>query len=130
MSDLLRILHVDDDDDIRTVTKVALEVVGGFEVSQFSSGPEAIKEAQALAPQLCLLDVMMPVMSGEETWERLSNLPGLENASVIFMTAKAEESFSKRLLEQGALTVITKPFDLTTLCSSIRDAWADREAMA
>lgn len=126
MKPLVRILHVDDDDDIRAVTKVALEVIGNFKVSQFSSGSEALEHAQAFAPQLFLLDVMMPKMSGEETWAGLSALPGLEKTPVIFMTAKAEPSFADSLLDRGALAVITKPFAPAQLCSTILDAWNDQ----
>ena len=123
MEKLKRILHVDDDKDILTVTRMTLELVGKFEVSQFSSGQEALKHAQAFAPQLFLLDVMMPRMGGEETWARLSALPGLEKVPTIFVTAKAESKYAESLVRQGALSVILKPFDPVSLCTTINEAW-------
>ena len=123
MQKLQRILHVDDDEDIRTIARMTLELVGNFHVDQFASGPEAIENAQACAPQLFLLDVMMPEMSGEETWRQLVTLPGLEQVPTIFMTAKAEKEFSQNLINQGALAVITKPFDPQELCQQIEAAW-------
>jgi CheY-like chemotaxis protein len=126
MGKLSRILHVDDDDDIRQIAKLTLELVGHYEVAQCASGPEAIAMAQDWAPQLFLLDVMMPDMSGEETMRRLTALSGLENVPTIFMTAKAEQTYSKSLLQLGALAVIVKPFDPTTLCDEIETAWRSR----
>lgn len=124
MEQLKRILHVDDDDDIRVIVKMALELVGQFEVAQFSSGADALKGAAAFAPQMFLLDVMMPEMTGEETWQNLRKIPGLENVPAIFLTAKAEEAFAERLLAQGCLAVITKPFDPIDLCTQLNEHWA------
>jgi CheY-like chemotaxis protein len=123
MEKLQRILHVDDDEDIRTIAKMTLELIGNFHVDQFSSGKDAIENALACRPQLFLLDVMMPEMSGEETWRRLLEIPTLERVPTIFMTAKAEKQFTKSLMEQGALAVITKPFDPQELCEKIVTAW-------
>ena len=121
---LERILHVDDDEDIRSVTKMTLELLGGFKVAQFASGREAIENAIASRPQLLLLDVMMPVMSGDEVWQHLINLPGFENTPAVFMTAKAEKHFADKLIAKGAVAVITKPFDSTKLCDELRYIWA------
>ena len=125
MEQLKRILHVDDDEDIRVIVKMALELVGQFEVDQYESGPEAIASAEEFKPQLFLLDVMMPEMTGEETWQRLRMIPGMENIPAVFLTAKAETAFAERLLEQGCLAVITKPFDPVDLCAKISQHWAD-----
>lgn len=120
---LSRILHVDDDDDIRTIVQLALEVVGNYNVLQFSNGPDAIAAAQDFAPQLLLLDVMMPEMSGLDVWKSIVGLPGLGHVPAIFVTAKAEDEFSRGLVADGALAVITKPFDPMTLAQDINDIW-------
>jgi len=124
MAKLERILHVDDDEDIRTLTKMALELVGKYQIDQFGSGEEALSACEGLTPQLFLLDYMMPGMSGEELWRRLQVVPGLEQIPVVFMTAKTEQSFSQRLIDEGALDVITKPFEIGELCRQIEAAWA------
>ncbi|MGH1353558.1 MAG: response regulator [Thalassovita sp.] len=128
MEELKRILHVDDDEDIRVIVKMALELVGQFEVDQYPSGPEAIATAADFKPQLFLLDVMMPEMTGEETWQRLRMIPGMDHIPAVFLTAKAETAFADRLLEQGCLAVITKPFDPVDLCAKISQHWADFQA--
>jgi len=123
MAELQKILHVDDDDDIRIIAKMALEVVGNLTVEQCSSGMDALEVAPQYKPDLFLLDVMMPVMGGEETWQKLRNIPGMENVPAIFMTAKAQDAATGALIELGAIAVITKPFDPMELCSQIRSAW-------
>lgn len=124
MEVLKRILHVDDDTDIRVITKMTLELVGHYDVAQFGSGEEALAAVDALSPQLLLLDFMMPGMSGEELWKRLRERPGFENVPVIFMTAKTEKTFSRGLLDAGALEVVLKPFEPTELCRRLEEAWA------
>lgn len=124
MAKLERIVHVDDDEDIRTLTKMALELVGHYQIEQFSSGEETLNAADRLQPQLFLLDYMMPGMSGEELFRRLRELPGFETVPAVFMTAKTEHSFAQRLIEEGALDVITKPFEIGELCQLIEAAWA------
>ena len=73
--DLERILYVDDEPDIRAIAKVALEVVGEFEVLFCASGREAIDQAPNFAPDLIILDVMMPEMDGPSTLAALRRLP-------------------------------------------------------
>ncbi|MDP2107499.1 MAG: response regulator, partial [Rhodocyclaceae bacterium] len=60
MSELKRVFYVEDEPDIQAVAKIALEMVGGFTVKICSSGEEALREVEAFAPDMILLDVMMP----------------------------------------------------------------------
>ncbi|MFV2052267.1 response regulator [Aliiroseovarius sp. YM-037] len=113
---------MDDDDDIRAIVGLALETVGGLKVVSCRSGIEALTEALNCQPDLFLLDVMMPGMSGQETWEKLSQLPGLEDVPAIFMTAKAQDDFSDSLMQIGALDVITKPFNPVELATLLKNA--------
>lgn len=120
---LERILHVDDDEDIRTIVQIALATIGQFDLRQCSDGLSAIDEAQAFNPQLLLLDVMMPEMSGQEVRKEIEALPGMDNVATVFVTAKAEDDFARELRSQGALAVITKPFDPMTLADELRSIW-------
>ena len=129
MAKLERILHVDDDEDIRTLTKMALELVGKYEVEQFPTGEAALEHPEAITSQLFLLDYMMPGMSGEELWHHLRGVPGLENVPVVFMTAKSEGAFSERLMEMGALAVIVKPFEISELSAQIARIWDQAQAV-
>ena len=125
---LKTILHVDDDADIRTIIKMALEMVGSFSVHQFSSGQEAVDAIDSVQPQLLLLDVMMPDMSGEDVWRKLTAKPEAAGLPAIFLTAKAEDSFSQELLQKGALAVITKPVDPILLSAQIEEIWEQGKA--
>ncbi|OYY94037.1 MAG: hypothetical protein B7Y41_08880 [Hydrogenophilales bacterium 28-61-23] len=123
MSALQRILYVEDEPDIQAVARIALEMVGGFTVKTCSSGQEALREAVAFAPDLILLDVMMPGMDGPSTFKALRELPELAETPVAFMTAKvqpAEVAYYKSL---GARDVIAKPFDPMTLADQVRAIW-------
>lgn len=120
---LQRVLHVDDDEDIRTIVSIALTVVDDFEVKQCSDGRSAIAAAADFRPDLLLLDVMMPEMSGQQLRAEIAEMPGLEDVATIFVTAKAEDDFTSKLCSDGALGVITKPFDPMTLAGEIRDIW-------
>jgi CheY-like chemotaxis protein len=115
----LRILHVEDDPDILEISRIALETIGGHEVHQFSGGAEAIGNAAAIAPDVFLLDVMMPGMSGEQTLAALRQLPECRTIPAIFMTAKAQENEVTKLRAAGAIDVIVKPFDPMALAAQI-----------
>ncbi|MEI4469962.1 response regulator [Frigidibacter sp. MR17.24] len=126
MTELRKIMHVEDDPDIQEIAAIALEMIGGLEIVQFSSGAVAIERAAAEAPDLLLLDVMMPGLSGEQTLLGLRALPGFATVPAIFMTAKAQETDVESLIALGALGVITKPFDPMTLADEVRALWAAR----
>ncbi|MGB0679859.1 MAG: response regulator [Polyangiales bacterium] len=117
-----RMLLVDDDADIRTIAKMTLEVLGGWQVQCACSGTEALRVAQQTTPDVIVLDVMMPGMDGPDTARQLRQLPGLSAVPIIFMTAKAQKHEIQRLLAVGARAVITKPFDPVALPQTIRDA--------
>ena len=122
IQDKIVVLHVDDDDDIRVITELAISLDPDFELVQCASGLEAIERAKDIQPGLLLLDMVMPGLSGEETWERLKADVATAGTPTIFMSARAEKSFSKDLLKKGAIAVITKPFDPMTLCTEIKSA--------
>jgi two-component system, OmpR family, response regulator len=121
---LTRILLVEDDADIQEVVRLVLEVLGGFTVEMCDSGVEAVRTALAFAPDLILLDVMMPGMDGPTTLRGLREVAQIAAIPVIFMTAKAQASEIAQYKEMGALNVIAKPFDPMTLPATIRAMWA------
>ena len=116
----LKILHVEDDLDIQEIAKFSLEALGGFTVHQCASGQQALDEVVAFNPDLFLLDVMMPEMSGDTLYTKLKAIPGLENTPTIFMTARAQTENIILLKELGALDVILKPFDAMLLPEQIK----------
>ncbi len=125
VEELSRILHVDDEVDIREVAKLALEAVGGFKVETCSSGSEAVEKAPDFQPQLILLDVMMPEMDGPTTLANLREISGLEKTPVVFMTAKAMPAEIEHFKQLGAMDVLAKPFDPMTLAEQVKACWDD-----
>lgn len=123
MSELKRILYVEDEPDIQAVAKLALEAVGGFDLQVCSSGEEALACAISYAPDLFLLDVMMPGLDGPDTFRALQKIPELADVPAIFMTAKVQPNEVAEYKTLGALDVIAKPFDPMTLSDQIRKIW-------
>ncbi len=127
---LERILYVEDEPDIQAVAQIALEAVGGFTLKVCSSGEEALAEAQGFAPDLLLLDVMMPGLDGPATLTALRQLPALAATPVMFMTAKVQIDEVEQLKSMGAIAVIPKPFDAMTLAQSIQDGWNSHHSVS
>jgi len=118
-----RILLAEDENDIREIVSAALEILGKFTVEPCASGDEAIEKAAAFNPDIILLDVMMPGIDGPTTLGKLREIPTLEKTPVIFVTAKAMPAEIERYKSLGAIGVIVKPFDPTTICSEIQSFW-------
>jgi len=121
--ELRKILLVEDNHDIRTIVKAALESVGGFEVRACESGAEALEALAGFEPQLILLDVMMPDLDGPGVLARLREQPDTAEIPVIFLTAKATKDEVQRLRALGAADVLTKPFDPMTLHEKVKASW-------
>jgi CheY-like chemotaxis protein len=115
-----KILLVDDEADIRLVAEISLSNLGGWQVIQAASGPEAVALAAREKPDLILLDVMMPGMDGPATLEKLREVEDDRATPVIFMTAKVQKAEIDRLLGLGVRGLIPKPFDPMTLPDEIR----------
>lgn len=121
------ILYVEDDHDIQTVARLALEVVGAYSVSICSSGREALAAVESgLTPGLILLDVMMPEMDGPTTLAALRRLPQTAVTPVVFMTAKVQGSETAHYMSLGAIGVIPKPFDPMELARQVNGLWEQR----
>ena len=114
---------VEDDPDIRMILEFSLGNLGGYEVLGCAGGRAALAQAGAFRPDLVLLDVMMPDLSGPETLAALRELPEMRGVPVVFITAKAMPEEVEKLLEYGATGVIVKPFDPVALPQQIRIYW-------
>jgi CheY-like chemotaxis protein len=123
VTSLQKILFVEDDPDIQMVAQLALEAVGGYTVQMCSSGKEALAVAEQFAPDLILLDVMMPGMDGPTTLMELRKKPSLTHTPVVFMTARVQRHEIEQYLAMGAADVISKPFDPMTLSAQVADIW-------
>ena len=117
-----RILIVDDEDDIREVAQVSLELVGQWEVLTAASGRDGIERARNGQPDAILLDVMMPDMDGPTTLSQLQADPVTRDIPVVFLTAKAQSADRTRLAQLGAAGILTKPFDPLRLAADLAAA--------
>lgn len=115
----IRALVVDDEEDMRVVVTLFLEMDGHFEVTAVSGGQEALTAAVADTPDVILLDYMMPRMSGPETLAALLANPKTSGVPVIFLTARSDADTQRHLRASGARGVIQKPFNPDTLSADI-----------
>jgi CheY-like chemotaxis protein len=110
-----RVLLIDDDDEVREVAQVTLEVVGGWTVVTASNGAQGLETARTERPDAILLDVMMPGMDGPTVFQKLREDPATAAIPVIMLTAKVQATDRRQLDGLGAAGVLAKPFDPMTL---------------
>jgi two-component system OmpR family response regulator len=120
---LKRILIVDDDPDIRALVCAALGGMAGYAVQSCASARDALAVACDFAPDLILLDFMMPDADGIAALEALRCLEGTEATPVVFMTASAQPHDLARYDGHGCLGVIRKPFNPVSLPQTLEALW-------
>ena len=126
MSD--RILVIDDDQDILQFVRMNLELEG-YEVSTATDGTSGVETALAEAPDLVLLDLMMPETDGFEALRRIKTSPATANTAVILLTAKAQLRDLVSGLDHGADDYVTKPFDIEELVARVGSVVRRSKAM-
>lgn len=115
-----RVLHVEDEPDIREVVKLSLALDPSLTVRSCNGGTDALATAADWYPDVILMDVVMPLMDGPELFARLRQNSRTARIPVVFMTARAQSNEVERFLTLGAAGVIAKPFDPLTLAASLR----------
>ena len=116
---MARILVADDDVDIRELVEFKLSTLG-HEITAVSDGQAAIEACQAQRPDLAVLDVMMPGVSGLDAIRAIRADPNLADLPVILLTARAQESDVETGFDSGADDYITKPFSPRELASRVQ----------
>jgi DNA-binding response OmpR family regulator len=104
-----KVLVAEDDPDIRNLIVYSLQFAG-FHVVEAINGVEALTMAQVEKPDIVLLDVRMPKMSGYEVCEELKSQAPTQSIPVVFLSARGQEAEIKYGLELGAEEYIIKPF--------------------
>jgi len=115
-----RVLVVEDEQDIAGLIKHSLEKDGGIEVAVVGSGDEALKAASECSPDLIVLDLNLPVLSGLEVCRILRARAGTARVPIIMLTARTSESDRVTGLDVGADDYVTKPFSLRELAARVR----------
>lgn len=118
----IRLLCADDEEDIRTILRLALALDPELDVQFVSSGSDALARARASSFDAIVLDGMMPGLDGYETCRRLKSDPATANVPVVFLTAKTQREETQRAMTLGAIACLTKPFDPMTIARDLRSA--------
>jgi len=120
---LKQILVVDDDPDLLAVASLALTALGGYTVETCGAPTEAIEAARGFGPDLVLLDVAMPGLSGFEVLSALRDVPATSGTPVVFMTAQPDPRRLPLDQDRACLGVIRKPFDPAALPDRLEEFW-------
>jgi CheY-like chemotaxis protein len=124
-----RVMVVDDDHVIRELLQVNLEMEG-HEVAAAFDGQDALEKVMSLAPDLILLDVMMPNVNGWQVAEVLKADPRTRPIPIVFLSARAMEADVRKGTELGVQAYVTKPFDPIDLMELINQLLTERAAGA
>ena len=117
-----RVLVVDDEQDIADLIKHTLERGGDIEVETAPSGDAALKAATEQPPDLVVLDLNLPVLSGLEVCRILRQRPATATVPIIMLTARTSEGDRIIGLDSGADDYVTKPFSARELAARVRAA--------
>ncbi len=123
----MRILIAEDHPDNREMLTRRLER-RGYEVFTAENGAEAVERAKECAPDLILMDISMPVMSGLEATRALRRIPATQHIAIVALTAHAMESARLECMEAGCDAFATKPVDFAGLLATIESVAAARRA--
>jgi DNA-binding response OmpR family regulator len=121
------VLVVDDDPDVCDLVTYKLEQ-SGFEVRRASDGDAALREVAKRIPDLVLLDIMMPGISGLEVLERLRSDHTTSLIPVVMLTAKAQENDVERGFQLGADDYVVKPFSPRELVRRVTAVLSRRQS--
>lgn len=119
MSDQPRVLVVDDDEVIRQLITVNLQLEG-FDVFTATDGQDCLDRVVDVDPRVVTLDVMMPRLDGWEAASRLRLDPRTEHIRIVLLTARAQDSDVRRGERIGVDAYLTKPFDPDDLVETVR----------
>lgn len=118
-----KVLIVDDEPNIVAALEFLLEK-NGYQVRVAANGEDALAQLDAFIPDLVLLDVMVPRMSGYEVCQRMRAQPKWRDIKIVMLSAKGREVEVSKGMSLGADLYVTKPFSSAELVATIRDLLA------
>jgi CheY-like chemotaxis protein len=116
------ILIVDDEEDVRAIAQMGIEMGAGWNVVTASSGKEALEIAAQQQPDVILLDMMMPDMDGRTTLQQLKANPKTQPIPVILVTAKVQNGHQEIFADMQVAAIFAKPFRPLKLAEQISKA--------
>jgi len=118
-----RVLIVEDERDIRELIAFTLQL-GGLETHEAGNGEAGCAKALEIQPDLILMDVRMPRMTGFEACKQLKANPATKDIPIVFLSAKGQVREIQQGMESGALEYILKPFAPDELLKQVQDILA------
>ncbi len=106
---MAHILIAEDERDIRELINIML-TFAGHQVTLAANGEEAVEKAQEVTPDLIMMDVRMPKLTGYEACRRIKAIEHLKDVPVVFLTAKGQDEEIEKGAEVGAYAYLLKPF--------------------
>ena len=122
-NELRKILIIEDDEDILLLIKHCFKKTPEIIVKCLKSSEGAMEEALIFHPDLILLDVMLPTVSGIDLFNDFQKCASLSSIPVVFFTAKAQPEEIDSYKKLGVLRVIMKPFDPLSIVDTIKSIW-------
>src|SRR5262245_43052069 len=120
----MKVLIAEDDPDIQVILKMVLTRLGKCDVSITYEGNQVVPMVKSYRPDLILLDVMLPELSGFEICKMLKSDPDTKSVPIIFLTARSMPNEIKQAMGLGALGYLAKPFDPMLLVGQINEILA------
>ena len=117
---MARILVAEDERDIRELIAFTLQFAG-HEISQAANGAEAVELAPTVKPDLIMMDVRMPKMTGYEACKALKDIEDVKDIPVVFLSAKGQDEEIATGIDAGAVAYILKPFAPSELTKRISE---------
>ena len=120
-----RILVVDDSDDVRSFLVLLLERSGGYKTLEAGTGVEAVEKAISEKPDLILMDIKLPDISGFDATEAIKNNPGAAQIPIVAFSALFSVEWKQKALKAGMVAYLQKPIKLQLLMETIQKFIAD-----
>ena len=117
---MANILIAEDERDIRDLIQFTL-MFAGHKITAAANGAEALELAPKIKPDLIMMDVRMPKMTGYEACREMKKIDSIKNVPVIFLSAKGQDEEKQTGIEAGAVAYILKPFAPDDLTRQIAD---------
>jgi CheY-like chemotaxis protein len=120
-----RILVVDDSDDVRSFLVLLLEQSGGYKTLEAGTGVEAVEKAISEKPDLILMDIKLPDISGFDATKAIKNNPGAAQIPIVAFSALFSVEWKQKALKAGMVAYLQKPIKLQLLMETIEKFIAD-----
>lgn len=127
---MAKILIAEDERDIRDLIEITLTMYAGHQVIKATNGAEAVELAVKVVPDLIMLDVRMPRMTGYEACREIKKIDSIKNVPIVFLSAKGQETEIDTGLDAGAYDYILKPFAPDQLASRVGEILKKFESQA